>query len=104
MKLLSLHGCWSAGFTDNSSVNTLPLLERGEVLAMTETVKGTYRVAIPDLQTISRADLGSSVPGDLTTAHPAVYPDGSVYNLAIDVSVCSHAGLRSSFSITNQLM
>ncbi|KAK9795606.1 hypothetical protein WJX73_008002 [Symbiochloris irregularis] len=81
--LLGVTG-FGQGFTDNATVNTLPL-PSGELLAMTETIKGQYRVRVDDLHTIERAPfVGDSVPGDLTSAHPAVCPDGSVYNLAVD--------------------
>lgn len=59
---------------------------------MTETFKGTYEVALKDLRTIQRAPLGGSTRfGDITTAHPARLPDGSIYNIAVDVRLAGHA-------------
>ena len=75
-----------AGFTDNATVNTVPL-PHGELLAVTETVKGSYRINIDNLQMIERAEFRGKMPGDLITAHPAVCSDGTIYNLAVDVSI-----------------
>lgn len=61
---------------------------------MTETVLGSYQVDLGSLATESRIEHGSDgIAGDLTSAHPVLYPDGSMYNVYIDVrpvSASSH--------------
>ncbi|XP_050412299.1 beta,beta-carotene 15,15'-dioxygenase isoform X3 [Patella vulgata] len=65
--------------TDNTSVN---IIERGDQLwALTETQK-MNRVDPQTLSKIDQADLGKYVTVHLSTAHPHLEKDGSIYNLA----------------------
>ena len=55
------------------------------MLSLAEMCQGVYRVGVEALNTIERAQQGGNISGQVTTAHPAIYPDGTVYNLAVDV-------------------
>lgn len=76
------------GFTDNSSVNVVPTLDGKQLISMTESVAGTYRVDL-DLKTLGQMKFQDGVKGLLTTAHPTLLPDGSMINLT--------SGVRWSF-------
>jgi len=80
-----------AAFTDNANVNTYPLPGGKGMVAMTEAVSGTFKVDLNTLGTLERVRYGKDgIKGDLTTAHPVVYPDGSIYNLFLDVRFRLH--------------
>lgn len=44
------------------------------------------QVRIADLETLDRLKFKDDVKGLLTTAHPAILPDGSIVNFCSDVS------------------
>ncbi|KAK9831473.1 hypothetical protein WJX81_008489 [Elliptochloris bilobata] len=71
------------GFTDNASVNVLPGAARGELVAVTESVAGTFRIDERTLRTLGRVKYSDGIKGDLNTAHPTLQRDGSIINLAI---------------------
>ncbi len=75
---------WHAGFTDNSSVNVVPTPDGKQLISMTESVAGTYRVDL-DLNTLGQLKFQDGVNGLLTTAHPTLLPDGSMINLTSGV-------------------
>ncbi len=78
-----------AAFTDNANVNTYPLPGGKGMVAMTEAVSGTYKVDLDTLSTLERVYYRKDgIKGDLTTAHPVIYPDGTIYNLFLEVSLC----------------
>jgi carlactone synthase/all-trans-10'-apo-beta-carotenal 13,14-cleaving dioxygenase len=80
-------------FTDNASVS-LSLAGAGAVsssgsgagsggrilLAMSETPAASYLINAEDLSTLQQVSYADGIPGDLTTAHPSVLPDGSLVN------------------------
>ena len=75
----------SQGVTDNASVN-LGLGPGGALVAMTETVAGTYLVDPGTLRTLGQvAYADDGIRGDLTTAHPTVLPGGDTVNLVSTV-------------------
>ena len=76
----------AAGFTDNPSVSTMLHPDGKSLVTMTEIANGTYKVDLARLSTEGRYQFTGNANGKLTTAHPAVYPDGRVINLAFDVS------------------
>jgi Retinal pigment epithelial membrane protein len=45
------------------------------------------QVRIADLETLQRLKFKDDVKGLLTTAHPAILPDGSIVNFCSDVSI-----------------
>jgi len=56
------------------------------MVAMTEAVSGTFKVDLDSLETLERVRYEKDgIKGDLTTAHPVIYPDGSIYNLFLEV-------------------
>ncbi|EFJ39481.1 hypothetical protein VOLCADRAFT_108622 [Volvox carteri f. nagariensis] len=66
-------------FTDNASVNLIPL--RGNrLLALSESRSAAYIVDPATLATVRQVEYDDDLPGDLTTAHPKVAPDGSIIN------------------------
>lgn len=77
------------GFTDNASVNVIPLSNDSNnnvVIACTETVLGTFKVDKNNLNTIGRIqytdeDNNKPIKGDLTTAHPIILPNGDHINI-----------------------
>lgn len=77
----------AAAFTDNASVNTYLLPGGKQLVAMTETLSGTLRVDAGSLHTEGHITYNDDLKGDITTAHPVIYPDGSIYNLFIVVSL-----------------
>ena len=74
-----------ADFTDNASVNTYGLPGGEELVAMTEVVTGTARVDVKTLDIIERVKYNDDISALMTTAHPVIYPDGSIYNLFSNV-------------------
>ena len=78
-----------AVITDNSSVNTCRARGEQDIITMTEVAGGSYKVS-PGLQTIGKIKHNDDVKGDLTTAHPVVYPNGQMYNLYTNVSQNDH--------------
>lgn len=76
-----------AGFTDNAGVNTLPLPDGKSMIAMTEAAPGFFKVDLDSLATLHRVEYKDGFKGALTSAHPVVYPDGTLYNLVLDVSL-----------------
>ncbi|KAK9817179.1 hypothetical protein WJX72_010704 [[Myrmecia] bisecta] len=69
------------GFTDNSSVSVRATHNGTELVAMTESVLGTYRVDPDTLRTRGQVVYKDNVKGDLTTAHPVTLPNGDLINL-----------------------
>ena len=67
-------------------MNTHPIPGGKDLVAMTEAVSGTYKVDVGSLSTKERVAYNDDLPGDQTTAHPVIYPDGSVYNIFLTVS------------------
>ena len=72
------------GVTDHASVN---VIERGRdengvacMWAMTETVPGTFEIDSKTLDTTRRVRYADGLEGTLTTAHPVVGADGTLYN------------------------
>ena len=72
------------GVTDNASVH---VIERGSdaqgvkrMWAMTETVPGTFEIDPITLETVGRVQYADGLEGTLTTAHPTVDGDGTLYN------------------------
>lgn len=55
------------------------------MVAMTEATSGTVRVDIDTLGSKGQVKYNDDISALLTTAHPVVYPDGSMYNLYSDV-------------------
>ncbi len=72
------------GFTDNSSVNVVPTPDGKQLISLTESVAGTYRLDM-DLNTLGQLKFQDGVKGLLTTAHPTLLPDGSMINLTSGV-------------------
>lgn len=54
---------------------------------MTEAVPGTFKVDVETLNTLRRFEYSpdDGIGGALTTAHPVIDPDGTVYNIYVDV-------------------
>lgn len=76
--------CWVAGFTDNATVNVFPSNAAGtELLAVTESVKGTYRMDTATLATKHREKFTDKVTGDLNTAHPKMLDTGETVNIVV---------------------
>ena len=57
--------------------------EGSELLAVTESVKGTYRLDTATLATKYQEEYSDSVNGDLNTAHPKVLSDGQTVNIVV---------------------
>lgn len=73
-----------AGFTDNATVNVFPSNADGsELLAVTESVKGTYRLDTASLATKHQEKYTDGVKGDLNTAHPKLLPSGETVNIVV---------------------
>lgn len=90
--MFTRHSPVGAGFTDNATVNVFPTRPDGqELMAVTESVVGTYRVNTSDLATKHQEKFEDSINGDLTTAHPKILANGDMINLAVGVSHCSVA-------------
>ncbi|GLC41991.1 hypothetical protein PLESTB_001056200 [Pleodorina starrii] len=66
-------------FTDNASVNLIPL-PGDRLLALSEARTAAYLVDPSTLATVRQVEYGDGLAGDLTTAHPKPAPDGSVIN------------------------
>ncbi|EFJ42683.1 hypothetical protein VOLCADRAFT_107173 [Volvox carteri f. nagariensis] len=64
-------------FTDNASINLIPL-PGNRLLALGETRSAAYIVDPATLATVRQVEYDDDFPGDLTTAHPKVAPDGSI--------------------------
>lgn len=79
----------SQGVTDNASVNVIPQ-PCGRVLAVTETVQGTYLVDVATLATLERVEFDDEIKGDLTTAHPSLLPSGELLNFISTVGSGFH--------------
>lgn len=72
------------GFTDNATVNVFPSNADGsELLAVTESVKGTYRLDTATLATKHQEKYTDSIKGDLNTAHPKLLPSGESINIVV---------------------
>lgn len=72
------------GFTDNATVNVFPSNADGsELLAVTESVKGTYRLDTATLATKYQEHYTDKVKGDLNTAHPKLLPSGESVNIVV---------------------
>ena len=50
------------------------------LLAMSETPVANYLLDPEDLSTVEQVKYSDGVPGDLTTAHPSILPDGTLVN------------------------
>lgn len=74
-----------AAFTDNASVNTYAVPGHKNLIAMTEATTGTFKVDVDSLETLGPVNYDDALEGSITTAHPAVFPDGSIYNLFSEV-------------------
>lgn len=73
-----------AGFTDNATVNVFPSNADGsELLAVTESVRGTYRMDTKTLATKSQEKFTDNIKGDLNTAHPKLLPNGDTINIVV---------------------
>lgn len=73
-----------AGFTDNATVNVFPSNADGsELLAVTESVRGTYRMDTNTLATKHQVKYTDKVKGDLNTAHPKLLPNGDSINIVV---------------------
>ena len=57
------------------------------MIAMTEAAPGFFKVDLDSLATLHRVEYKDGFKGALTSVHPVVYPDGTVYNLVLDVSL-----------------
>ena len=78
-----------AGFTDNATVNVFPSNADGsELLAVTESVKGTYRMDTATLATKHQEKFTDKVTGDLNTAHPKMLPSGETVNIVVGLGEC----------------
>ena len=62
-------------------MNTYSLPGGAELVAMTEIVAGTLRVDINTLDVLDKVTYRDDISAQLTTAHPVIYPDGSIYNI-----------------------
>lgn len=72
------------GFTDNATVNVFPSNADGsELLAVTESVRGTYRMDTNTLATKSQEKFADNIKGDLNTAHPKLLPNGDTVNIVV---------------------
>ena len=74
-----------AGFTDNSTVSVVPTGDNSQVLTLTESVAGTFRVSTADLSTLHRVEFKDGLGSLLTTAHPTILEDGTYINLTSGV-------------------
>ncbi len=54
-----------------------------ELLAVTESVKGTYRLDTASLATKHQEKYTDGVKGDLNTAHPKLLPSGETVNIVV---------------------
>ena len=54
-----------------------------ELLAVTESVRGTYRMDTATLATKHQEKFTDKVTGDLNTAHPKVLPNGDAINIVV---------------------
>lgn len=54
-----------------------------ELLAVTESVKGTYRMDTTTLATKAQEKFTDNINGDLNTAHPKVLPNGDAINIVV---------------------
>ena len=57
--------------------------EGSELLAVTESVKGTYRLDTATLETKYQETYSDSINGDLNTAHPKLLSDGQTINIVV---------------------
>ncbi|KXZ54301.1 hypothetical protein GPECTOR_5g387 [Gonium pectorale] len=69
------------GYSDNASVSLTPL-PGGQLLALSEALPAAYRVDGTSLATGGQVRYRDGVPGDITTAHPKVLPDGTIVNFS----------------------
>ncbi|WIA29067.1 hypothetical protein OEZ86_011578 [Tetradesmus obliquus] len=72
-------------FTDNASVSLQPVRRAAAgggplLMAMSETPPASYIINPADLTTMEQVTYDDGLPGDLTTAHPSILPDGSLLN------------------------
>ena len=82
-----------------------------ELLAVTESVKGTYRMDTTTLATKAQEKYTDNVKGDLNTAHPKVQPNGDTINIVVGFGkafrICSDTLTHSttcSSSLLNALL
>ena len=54
-----------------------------ELLAVTESVRGTYRMDTTTLATKAQEKYTDNIKGDLNTAHPKVQPNGDTINIVV---------------------
>ncbi len=80
-----MHAHVRAGFTDNSTVSVVPTGDKAQVLSLTESVAGTFRVSTADLSTLHQVQFKDSLGSLLTTAHPTILDDGTYINLTSGV-------------------
>ena len=86
------HVIHAAGFTDNATVNVFPSNADGsELLAVTESVKGTYRLDTATLATKYQEHYTDKVKGDLNTAHPKLLPTGESVNIVVGFGTLLHS-------------
>lgn len=65
-------------------MNVFPSNAAGtELLAVTESVRGTYRMDTATLATKRQEKFTDKVTGDLNTAHPKVLPNGDAINIVV---------------------
>ena len=68
----------------------MPVPDGRQLITMTESVLGTYRVDTATLKTLGRLTFADRVKGDLTTAHPTMQPNGKLINLTSGVCPADH--------------
>lgn len=74
-----------------------------ELLAVTESVKGTYRMDTATLDTKHQEKYTDSVTGDLHTAHPKMLPSGEMVNIVIGFSKLNKTYPRTQTSLVSML-
>lgn len=65
------------------------LQPNGQVLAVTETVFGTFGIDVSSLDTVERKQFRDKLKGDITTAHPSILPNGDLVNFVTNVKMSS---------------
>ena len=72
-----------------------------ELLAVTESVRGTYRMDTNTLATKSQEKFTDNIKGDLNTAHPKLLPNGDTVNIVVGFGeqafYLQHAAATGSF-------
>ena len=79
IKLMARMATGQDAFTDNASVNIVPLPDK-TFLAVSESRNSVYRMDSATLKTFKRQAYNDNIPGDLTTAHFKTLPDGTLVN------------------------